>query len=89
MEWTTAAITEVFVTSLVLSSFAIAALIVPLYITGVFYRSLRTMLRRRRREARGFGRGPVVMGRPVRKLGEMRQRTSRRPVAAWPISGAL
>lgn len=89
MEWTSAAITEVFVTSLVLSSFAIAALIVPLYIAGVLFRGLRTMLRRRRREARGFGRGPIVMGRPVRKLSEMRLGARRRPIAAWPISGAL
>jgi len=89
MEWTSAAITEVFVTSLVLSSFAIAALIVPMYIIGVFFRGLRKMRRRNRHTQRGFGRGPIVTGRPVRRLVEMHRRATQRPVAAWPISGAL
>ena len=89
MEWTSVAITEVFITSLALSAFAIAALIVPFYIAGVVYRGLRVMLRRRRHARRGFGRGPIVAGRPVRRLIDMRQRRNARPAVAWPISGAL
>jgi hypothetical protein len=65
MEWTSAAITEVFVTALALSAFGIAAVIVPLYVLGVFYKGLRRALLKRQKTGHGFGRGPIVAGRPM------------------------